>query len=376
MEDPWSTIVIIPALLLLSGFLSFFEHVLTTRRRPVPQKKGGLFFTPVQKALENPRAPILTCRFFKNMLRILCAVLAGFHLIEIHVPLHRNIMIVAAALVLGIASFLLGELIPKLLARIAPEKKGITEDELRLALMEGEKSGIVESHERTMVEGVFYLGDRPIGAFMTHRSEIQWLDINAPAEENYAKALEYRSQRCFPVINGSPDVIVGAAYLEDIILDHGEPNPRGLQAVMKKVQFVPETMPAVKAFESFKNSEVNFLFVMDEYGGLAGIVSAKALVEEIVGNLSGSRQEEEPLIRQEDGVWYADGLLNIDEAAEVLSLPIHDAEHSSYHTLAGFVLFLAGELPRPGDSFVYQGYRFLVKQMDGNRIDKLEISKI
>ena len=95
-------------------------------------------------------------------------------------------------------------------------QQGMTEDELMHALIEGEKSGIVESKERTMVEGVFYLGDRPLGTFMTHRSEIQWLDIKDSQPDIREKALEHREQRCFPVADGTLDAIIGAAYLEDI----------------------------------------------------------------------------------------------------------------------------------------------------------------
>ena len=257
-------------------------------------------------------------------------------------------------------------------------KKKITEDELRQTLIEGEKSGIVESNERTMVEGVFYLGDRHVSAFMTHRSEIQWLDVNDSYEDNRAKALEYRHQRCFPVVDGSPDEIIGAVYLEDIILDMIEPAPKGLRAIMGKAHFIPQTMSALKAFESFKQGQANFLFVMDEYGGLSGVISIRALVEEIIGELSSSVKEE-PFIKQEDGSFLAEGTMNIDDAMEALS--ISDLKEDiaiaagDYHTLAGFILTLAGELPRVGDSFEYQGYRFTVLEMDGNRIDKIKITR-
>jgi putative hemolysin len=226
-----------------------------------------------------------------------------------------------------------------------------------------------------MVEGVFYLGDRPVGAFMTHRSEIQWLEVNAAAEDIRAKVLEYRSQGCFPVADGTLDAIIGAAYLEDIILDDASPAPKGLRAIMKKAQFIPETLSALKAFESFKRGETGFLFVMDEYGGFAGIISLRDLVEEIVGELSAPAEEEDPIIQQEDGTWLAGGSVSIDEVAERISLSGIAAEHGDYHTLAGFVLSLAGELPRTGESFVYRGFRFKVVDMDGNRIDKLLLSK-
>jgi len=269
----------------------------------------------------------------------------------------------------------LAEKINEKLRLVFPRRTGMTEDELRIALDEGEKSGIVESKERTMVEGVFYLGDRPLRTFMTHRSEIQWLDINTPIQEIRTKVLEHRAQRCFPVAEGVPDAIIGAAYTEDIILDLASDSPAGLRAVMKKAVFIPETMPAIKAFESFKKSETNFLFVMDEYGGFAGTVSLHDLMEEIVGELTAPGQEENPASQSEDGSWLADGSLNIDDAAHLFSLPGLAAASDDYHTLAGFVLSLAGELPGKGDSFTYQGYRFTVTEMDSNRIDRILVRK-
>jgi putative hemolysin len=411
-------------LILASGFFSLFDSAIGFCRKSRLEKEQGNAYKSVLKTLENPRKFSIVCRLWINILRILAAFFAGFGVMRFLETMDAGnpakiLVIAVSAFILGILAALLGDALPKLISRTRPEKiaavllplikvlsvpmipfylpalksasffntalnletgdNSITEeelqDELRNALLEGEKSGIVETKERTMVEGVFYLGNRPVGAFMTHRSEIQWLDCNMPYDEICEKVLEYRSQLCFPVVNGGPDEIVGAVYLEDIILDHSKPNPDGLRAIMKKAHFVPETMPALKAFESFKQGQANFLFVMDEYGGLAGIISIRALVEEIVGELSAPMVKEEPLIRQEDGSLLADGTLNIDDAAKALSLT-GLGEEGDFHTLAGFVLFLAGELPVIGESFEYQGYRFKVKEMDGNRINKLVISKI
>ena len=267
----------------------------------------------------------------------------------------------------------------KLLRKIFPPKadrEGMTEDELRHALIEGEKSGIVESGERAMVEGVFYLGDRPLGVFMSHRSEVQWLDVNTPAAEIRAKVLEHKGQRCFPVAEGTLDAIIGAAYREDIILDlASELGGRGLRAIMRKASFAPETMPALKAFESFRRGEADFLFVMDEYGGFAGMVSAWSLMEKIVGELTAPAAGGTQTVHNDDGSFVASGGLNIDETAGMLSLP-GLAGSGDYHTLAGLVLSLAGELPGPGDSFAYRGYSFTVLDMDGNRINKVLITKL
>ncbi|MDR0487291.1 MAG: hemolysin family protein [Treponema sp.] len=420
MEDGPSVFVIV-VLIVFSAFFSLFDLALNACRKPRLQKETRSFYRRLMTAVENPLVLIFTCRLWNGILGILAVLLAGIRVMRFLETAQTgrpaaSAVIALTALVLGAAfGFLCGIFPQFIVSRIAPEKiavfllplmtvftlplkpfsslamkftafsrsalrlepdsVGMTEDELRYALMEGEKSGIVESKERTMVEGVFYLGDRPVGAFMTHRSEVQWLDCNAPYENIRAKVLEYRSQKCFPVANGSPDEIVGTVSPEDIILDQAQSNPQGLRAIMKKAHFIPETMSALKAFESFKQGQADFLFVMDEYGGLAGIISIRALVEEIVGELSAPVRKKEPLTRQEDGSLLADGTINIDDAAEILSLTDIPLDRG-FHTLAGFVLSLAEELPRAGDSFTCQGYRFLVKEMDGNRIDKVLISRI
>jgi len=412
------SLLIVFLLIILSGIFTLFDSALANCRQTRLEKETKKIYKSVLKAMEKSRSFSLACLLWINILRVLAAFYT-FAIAYLFVPdnfvIPVSARLIISALLFSLLACLLGDGLPKLISRAAPEKfaaiflpfvkllsyplmpfiiparklgsyfdrafhlettdSNMTEDELRHALLEGEKSGIVESKERTMVEGVFYLGDRPVGAFMTHRSEIQWLDCNLPYEEIRDKALEYRKQQYFPVVNGSPDEIIGAVYLEDIILDLSQSNPQGLRAIMKKAQFVPETMSALKAFESFKQGQANFLFVMDEYGGLAGIISIRALVEEIVGELSAPAAHEEPLVKQEDGSLLADGTMNIDDAAKMLSLG-GLGEEGDYHTLAGFVLSIAGELPGVGDSFTYRGYSFKVKEMDGNRIDKLLISRV
>jgi putative hemolysin len=252
----------------------------------------------------------------------------------------------------------------------------MTEEELRHALLEGEKSGVVESRERTMVEGVFYLGDRQVGAFMTHRSEIKWLDIEAGKEEARKIAENAGSQICLPVVEEDLDEVTGAVSVQDIykaLLD--EPWP-GLKSIMRQPYFIPETMSALKAFEAFKKADANALFVMDEYGGFSGILTVRNLIEEIVGELSASEEEGEAIVKQDDGTWLADGAVSIDDAARELGFDQLGDEQNEYHTLAGFVLYLAGEIPKTGAAFDYNGYRFKVLDLDGNRIDKILISKI
>jgi len=409
--DHFPALLIVFALIIFSGVFSLFDYALVFCKKSRLEKEQRKIYKSVLKAIENPKKLSLICLSWINLSRILAAFFTGFAVIRYLETVQLNniekiLLTAAAALVLGIVTTLLADALPKFISHRKPEKtaallivfvkffsvpvlpfifpalkfssffhheeNNITEDELRNALLEGEKQGIVESNERTMVEGVFYLGDRPVEAFMTHRSEIQWLDVNAPYNEIKEKVIEHR-QRCYPVVDGSPDEIIGAVDLDDIAFDMTKSNPDGLRAIMKKAQFIPQTMSALKAFESFKHSQANFLFVMDEYGGLSGVISIRMLFEEIVGELSAPVKKEEPIKKQEDGSWLADGTLNIDDAEEALSLS-NLREKGDFQTLAGFVLSIAEELPKAGDSVEYQGYKFTVKEMDGNRIDKILIT--
>jgi putative hemolysin len=252
----------------------------------------------------------------------------------------------------------------------------MTEEDLHLALLAGEKSGVVDSEERTMVEGVFYLGERQVSAFMTHRSEIRWLDINASALDSRQAAENSKFQNCFPVAKGDLDEVAGAVSAQDIfraLLDDAWP---GLKSIMRPPFFIPETMSALKAFEAFKKADSNELFVIDEYGGFAGILTVRNLIEEIVGELSASGNEDEAMVRQEDGSWLSGGGVSIDDAALELGLSRLGDEQTEYHTLAGFILYLAEEIPLKGAYFDYGGYRFKVLDLDNNRINKILISKI
>ncbi|MDR2028172.1 MAG: hemolysin family protein [Treponema sp.] len=427
-EPPLSAILIILGIIVLGGLFSLIERALVSSRKPRLRAKaetGDRKYRRALEAAENSGPLLSALRIWGVFLGILAGAFGGIRIswflgaclktIEALAPYGDFLAAAALALVLTPLSIILGEALPKQLALGAPEKilartlplirvlsvfcapltagvsrfsgmilralgighapdPGMTEDELRIALIEGEKSGIVESEERTMVEGVFYLGDRPVGTFMTHRSEIEWLDINSDREEVRAAALAFREQRYFPVAAGTLDEVAGVVSVQDILLALLEEPWRGLKAITRPPYFVPETMSALKAFESFKKGEADFLFVMDEYGGFSGVLSVLDLFEEIVGELSASTQEEEGILRQEDGTYLADGSVNIDDIVKLLALGDLPGDHQEYHTLAGFVLELAGEIPRTGASFQWNGFSFKIVDMDGNRIDKILMS--
>jgi putative hemolysin len=420
------SLLIIAVALLGQAFFSLLETGLETGRktwlRAKAEEKGGKKYAHALEIAENPdtyAASLCTCCVF---LRILAGVVGGSALLGllpsavVFVFWEQALAAVFAAAAIALVGGFLSGVLARQIALSAPEEiiaqtsafiravaflchpvvslggilsnfarkisrlekdeespQRVTEAELRLALQEGEKSGVVEKTERTMVEGVFYLGDRPAAAFMTHRSEIAWLD-STESLDGIKKAISAsRKQRYFPVADGNLDGVIGVASVDDILFAAAFGQWTDLKSVMKPPRFVPETMSALKVFESFKQGDVDFLLVMDEYGGFAGVLSLNDLVEEIVGQLSAHTDEAEAVVKQPDGAYLVDAGVNIDEIAELLSIPSLVDEHQDYHTLAGFILSLAGEIPRTGESFDYKGFSFTIVDMDANRIDKVMI---
>jgi putative hemolysin len=439
--DPWPLIPVILAVVLLGSLFALFDLALDSARKGRLRslaEGGNEGYRRALEAAEDPLFYIHACRIWIAVLRVLAGVLGGFlvrPLGDILLPggkaagLGGDLAAAAAViLLLSMAVVILGIFIPRIVAAAAPEKvialflpafrlftlpcrpllglyslidtmvrrlfrldkaaaSGMTEDELRGALAEGEKSGLVESKERTMVEGVFYLGDRPAGAFMTHRSEIQWLDAHADLREIRDTVGEHGGQGCFPVAEDTLDNIRGALYREDLFRALVEGLPQGpdqaqgegwLSPLIRRVPFIPETMSALKAFEAFRKGNTDYLFVMDEYGGFSGILSIRDLIEEIVGELSmaAPEDEDEEIRPQGEGVWIAGGSVSFDDALKVLELGRPGGDHPDYHTLAGFILSIAEEIPRPGARFVYGSYEFKILDMDGNRIDRVLISRL
>jgi putative hemolysin len=408
MEVPLPALAAAAVLTAASAFLSLAESVLSlSRKSRLRLKTEGAADIPAPRAvsaLEKSGAFIFGLRAWNLAVRISAA--AVIVLPAAGTP-DAGIAVLLPLVVLILAFAVFSEVLPGIIAAAEPEEifravfpvlsalclpwkplyllmsvprrsrstEEAGEEEFRLALEEGEKSGAVESRERSMLEGVLYLGDRPAGAFMTHRSETECLDIGAGPEEAREKALTFRAQGFFPVVRGTQDDIAGVVSAEDIFIALAENEWKGLAAIMKTPHFIPETMSALKAFEAFRREDEQYLCVMDEYGGFAGSLGVRNLLEEIVGELPGPAPEGEGIVRQEDGSWLAGGSISVDDLAKALGLERLGGGEGGYHTLAGFILKLAGDIPRAGDTFTWETWRFRVAALDGNRIGKVRISK-
>lgn len=256
-----------------------------------------------------------------------------------------------------------------------PTEPLVTEDEIKVLIEQGTQAGVFEKSEQEIVKRVFKLADRSVGAVMTPRLDIVWLRAKASREEIRKKVAESHYSR-FPVCDESLDQLLGVVKAKDMLtltLSDAEMN---LTSVMKSPLFVPESRSALEVLEVFKSSATHLALIVDEYGSIEGLVTTNDILEAIVGDIApANSQFETQATQREDGSWLFDGAVPIDEFKDtfrVRSLP----GDASYQTLAGFILFYLGRLPRTADRFEWNGLRFEIMDMDGRRIDKVLVNQI
>ncbi|MBI2877726.1 MAG: HlyC/CorC family transporter [Candidatus Tectomicrobia bacterium] len=248
----------------------------------------------------------------------------------------------------------------------------VTEEEIKIMIEQGTEVGVFHPAEQEMVRRVFRLGDLKVEALMTPRTEIVWLDLQDPPEENQRKITTSGHSR-FPVAQGSLDNVRGLIHVRDLLARSLTAQPVDLEAVVKPALFVPEGLPALTVLERLKSARSQIALVIDEYGGLQGLVTANDILGALVGDVPSVDGWARPeAIHREDGSWLLDGMLPIDEFKEILHLrELPEEEEGHYRTVGGLVMTSLGRIPSEGDHFDWEGFRFEVVDMDGYRVDKV-----
>ncbi|MFB2769951.1 hemolysin family protein [Pelatocladus sp. BLCC-F211] len=248
----------------------------------------------------------------------------------------------------------------------------VTEEEIRVLIEQGTEEGTFEEAEQDMVERVFRLGDRPVSSFMTPRPDIVWLDLDDSATENRQKVIENGYSR-YPVCQGGLDNVLGIIAVTDLLARSLCGEQLDLTVGLRKAEFVPESSRGLKVLELFKQTATHMALVVDEYGVIQGLVTLNDVMIEIVGDVPTADELENPqAVQREDGSWLLDGMLSVEEFFEMFDLEEYLRIHQrNYQTLGGFVITHLGRIPAAADHFEWQGMRFEVMDMDGNRVDKV-----
>jgi putative hemolysin len=258
----------------------------------------------------------------------------------------------------------------KILGLDRESRNHVTAEELHLVVAEAQSAGVLEEDERAMISGIVRLADRPVREVMTPRTEIDWIDVNASAEEVHAALLETPHSR-IPVADGSIENIVGVIQIRDVLAEALEGRPIALRQLCVKAPVIPDLMDAMDALTVLRSADVPLALVHDEYGHLDGIVTPGSILAALAGTFAHDVEqgEEPPLVEREDGSWLVSGAGSADLLADRLGIRLPNDR--DYSTVAGFALSVLKHLPETGETFRHDGWKFEIVDMDGRKIDKL-----
>jgi len=269
-----------------------------------------------------------------------------------------------------------GDLILKPFGIHEAPSRPITAEEVQHMARQGHQEGEIERSELDMVERVFNLADRPVRSVMTPRTEVEWLDLDAPRDELKTQLLLSRFSR-FPVAGESIDDPKGVVNARDLLSQLVAGGPVDIKSMMKAPLFIPDSLSVMDAIQRLRGEVCAMALVIDQYGGCQGVVTLEDLVGILIdaplaANIPGSGITGRP-----DGSLLVDGLADVESLRHTLDLhELPGDEPGSYHTLGGMMMAGLGKIPVKSDHFEWENYRFEVVEMDGRRVDKVLVRKI
>ena len=342
--------------------------------------------------------------------------LAGFYIIE---PYARGVALTVVVVGLTYVSVVIGELVPKRLGLLAPEKIAsliappmnvlariarplvwllssssglvlrllrarpreepvVTNEEINVLMEQGAEAGVFHESEQAIVSNVLRLDEQRIGAIMTHRNDIYMLDLNEPEDEIRNRIAESPYTRVVVCRDGQ-DHIVGMLRTQDLLKSALAGEPLRVEQVLRPALYVPEGVSTTHLLENFRKAHQQCALIVDEYGELQGLVTLTDVLISIVGELPSSGiAEEQDIVVREDGSWLIDGSVAIERLKFVLGIDegLPGEEDNAFNTLGGFVMHVLGRIPAVTDRFDVAGCRFEVIDMDKNRVDKVLVACI
>jgi putative hemolysin len=415
-----------------NGLFAMSELAVVSARKARLQRQAASGIRGAQAALDLARAPapfLSTVQIGITLVGILAGAFGGATLAEkisagvarvpLVAPYREAIGLGVVVVMITYLSVVIGELVPKRLALLNPERiaaavagpmraltrmahplvriltassdlalrlfgvraeaeEPITPEEVRILIEQGARAGVFETVEKEIVDRVLRLGSERVAALMTPRTSIVWLDVEQAVDSIRETIASSRLSR-FPVAQGTLDNVVGLVLAKDLLARLLEGLPFDLKAALREPLFVPETMGALEVLEHFKRSSEHIALVIDEHGGVSGLVTHHDLLEAVLGAIAEQpmQLQDGEAVQREDGSWLIGGMLPLGEFKEKLGIPrLPGEERGDVHTMGGFAMLELGRIPSAGEHFEAAGMRFEVVDMDGRRVDKLLVSRL
>lgn len=258
-----------------------------------------------------------------------------------------------------------------------PSEPSVTEEEIQTLMEQGTQEGVFERTELELVENILRLDIRRVGAVMTPRMDIVYVDTAEPFGVNRARLLENTYSEV-PVCVGGLENVVGFVTAKVMLRSLLAGKELDFAAVAAPPLFVPTTVTLIQLLAHFKRGQRHTALVVDEYGEVEGLVSLRDVLEAIVGELpSGAAEETPEAVEREDGSWLVDGMMDLHDLKQLFGLDALPGEDSlKAHTVGGYVMLSLGRVPAPAEVFEAAGLRFEVVDMDGRRVDKVLVRRM
>ncbi len=255
----------------------------------------------------------------------------------------------------------------------------VSEDNIMAMVEEGEESGAIQSNEKELIENVFEFDNMTAWDVMVHRRDMVSLAVDAD-EDTVVKAIHQSGLSRFPVYQDDVDDILGVLSTRDYLLNFRLPQPKPMRDLLRPGYFVPETVPADRLFRDMQSKKIHMALVVDEYGGTSGLVTLEDLLEELVGKIYDEfdPQEEQDIIRLEDGRWRVSGSADLEELAATVGIDLPQEDDRDYDTLGGLVFSQLPVIPEDGSRPVVEalGLRIRVEELCDRRVEWALVEKI
>lgn len=260
--------------------------------------------------------------------------------------------------------------------KLHEDSEAVTEEDIREMMDMGEEIGAIEGIQKDMVNNIFEFDDITAAEIMTPRIDVTAVDVDDTLPEALRLAVDNGYSR-LPVYEEDIDHIIGILYIKDLLPYVGRdlPNNVTVRTLLRETHFVPDTKKCDELFEEMNAKHLQMAIVVDEYGGVAGIVTIEDLLESIVGNMQDEfDNEEEEITQLDEDSFEVDGTLSVGELEELLGTELPEGD---YDTVAGFVLDQLGHIPEEGEEAAvqFENLTFTVKEMDDLRIENILIER-
>lgn len=417
-------IIILGILILLNGFFALSEIALVSSKKSKLEQLKSKGANTALKLMDDSESFLSAIQVGITLIGIVTGVYGGMNIADNITPLFQKfdftnpyaheIALILTIVIITYISIVVGELVPKTIALSNPEKiavsvatpifyfsklfypfvkllsfstnlinkligikkqsEQLTEAELRQMIKIASREGVIEESQNQIHENVFYFSDKKAKHIMTHRTDVEWIDIDVPDEEIQKQISEIQHSKII-CCNGDIDNFQGILYLKDYYKLASQ-NQKNIKEILIQPVIVPENTDAQYVLNQLRQKKMHICIVVNEYGGFEGIITIHDIIESIVGQIPdiGESYEPDVFVREDKSV-----LVSGDAPIEILVDIIDDFtinfEKIDYSTVAGFVINHINKIPQIGDKFDYMGYHIEIMDIDGNRIDKILITK-